>query len=444
LSQSVQNNKSVENDILYRCLQHVARLNGSSLNSDAALAGHALEGEGLSPGDILQIARRCRLDCSLGKREIGQLCSDKSTAILLLNGNRAAVLDGSNGELHIATHDGMQKCELGKIGEDYLGYALLVSPAKSRRSTDTLDVVGSDQSHRLRWFWDTMWQFRGYYLQLLPAALMLNLFALAMPFFVMITYDRVVPNQAMETLWVLAAGVTIVFLFDFMLRVVRGLVLERAGRAMDYELGTRLFEQVMAVSLRAVPGASGSLATRLRAYENLRDFFVSATMLAIADLPFSIVIFAVVFYLGGPVGWILVVAALAAICVGVLLQIPLYRAVNRAADSGLERHSFVVESVNQLETVKACNAEGDLQRRMNGLLRTSSVDAVQAQWYGLLAFNIGSSRAGIGLSYSGRHHDDGWHDCRSDVEFAMPGATCNVVRFDDAIAAGPAIIAVVE
>ena len=338
----------------------------------------------MSPADILDIARRCDLQCTLGKRDLADLNLPGVTAIVLLTDNRAGVVSGDANEFMLATEAGLQRASLNDFADDYLGYALLVNSLQGARREDTATIDCANPEQRASWFWQTMWQFRSYYLQLLPASLLLNLFALAMPFFVMITYDRVVPNQAVETLWVLAAGVLTVFLFDFILRVVRGLVLERAGRAMDYELGTRLFEQVMATSLRAVPGSAGTLASRLRAYETLRDFFVSATMLAVADLPFSIVVFAVVFYLGGSIGWILVIAALAAIAVSVLLQIPLYRAVNRAAESGLERHAFIAESVSQLETVKACNAEGALQRKMNAMLRFSSGHAVQSHWYGLL------------------------------------------------------------
>jgi ATP-binding cassette subfamily C protein LapB len=383
-----QNRRSLQeqlkNDALYVCLEYAARCNDQSLHPDTALAGMAGSTDGLSPADILDIARRSDLQCTLGKRDLADLTVPGCTAIVLLTGNRAGVISGDSQVLMLATEAGMQSHPLAEFADEYLGYALLVNSLQGSRRGDASTIVLDTAEQRAGWFWQTMWQFRSYYLQLLPASLLLNLFALAMPFFVMIVYDRVVPNQAVETLWVLAAGVLTVFLFDFVLRVVRGLVLERAGRAMDYELGTRLFEQVMATSLRAVPGSSGTLASRLRAYETLRDFFVSATMLAIADLPFSIVVFAVVFYLGGSVGWILVVAALTAIAVSVALQIPLYRAVNRAAESGLERNAFVAESVSQLETVKACNAEGALQRKMNAMLRFSSGHAVQSHWYALL------------------------------------------------------------
>lgn len=381
-----QNGRSVheqlKTDALYQCLAHAAQLNNQSLHADAALHGLASNGARLSPADILKMARRCQLDCALGKRDLKSLAAAGSTAILLLTDNRAAVLDGE--KLLLATNDGLQPFDLAPNPEQYLGYALVINSAQPLTRHDVLAPDSANPQQRASWFWQTMWQFRRYYLQLLPASLLLNLFALAMPFFVMIVYDRVVPNQAVETLWVLAAGILTVFLFDFILRVVRGMVLERAGRAMDYELGTQLFEQVMAMSLRAIPGSSGTLASRLRAYETLRDFFVSATMLAVADLPFSLVVFAVVFYLGGSVGWILVIAALAAVSVSVLLQIPLYRAVNSAAESGLERQAFVAESVSQLETVKACNAEGALQLKMNAMLRHSSGHAVQSHWYGLL------------------------------------------------------------
>ena len=189
-----------------------------------------------------------------------------------------------------------------------------------------------------------------------------------MPFFIMLVYDRVVPNDATETLWVLASGVTIIFAFEYLIRLSRGLVMKRAGREIDLVLASTLYDQIMALDLKARPPSSGTLAARIKAYEILREFFMSAAVLAMADVPFSLLMIGVLFYIGGPVAWILVIAALLAIVTSGILQIPLRAAVSQSAEAGLERQAFISESINGLETIKGANAEGSLQHRFEKMI----------------------------------------------------------------------------
>jgi len=200
----------------------------------------------------------------------------------------------------------------------------------------------------------------------------------------MIVYDKVVPNYAVETLWVLALGVVLVYLFDLTIRLVRGALLERAGRELDFELGGALFEQVMSLSMRSVPHSSGVLANRVKAYDTLREFFVSAAMLTLSDFPFAILMIGVVFFVAGPIGWVLLLAVAVGFFINLALQIPLRNAVRDAAASGIERQALIGESIVNLESVKASNAEGFLQRRMNVLLTSSALSGVKSHWYTLV------------------------------------------------------------
>jgi len=205
-----------------------------------------------------------------------------------------------------------------------------------------------------------------------------------MPFFVMIVYDKVVPNYAVETLWVLALGVVLVYLFDLTIRLVRGALLERAGRELDFELGSALFEQVTSLSMKSVPHSSGVLANRVKAYDTLREFFVSAAMLTLSDFPFAILMIGVVFFVAGPIGWVLLLAVAIGFCINLALQLPLRSAVRDAAASVIERQALIGESIVNLESVKASNAEGFLQRRMGVLLTSSALSGVKSHWYTLV------------------------------------------------------------
>ena len=372
-------------DPLLNCLARVAAHHHVELNYDAILAGLPITANRLDPEQFLRAATRAGFRAKLEKRSLTRLPLEVLPAIVLLDGNRAGVLAETGGELTLHVDDAEISAPAAYLRAHYAGYAIFIQPAaESAAETHGPRLEFDSPAERRRWFWRTMWHFRGYYLQLLPASALVNVLALAMPFFIMIVYDRVVPNHAEETLWVLALGVALIFAFEFLMRVVRGSVLERAGREMDLVLANALYEQIMSISLRALPSSAGSLASRVKAYETVREFFVSATMLAIADLPFALLMIGVVFYIAGPIGWILVFAALLAIGCGALLQIPLRRSVALAAEAGVERQAFISETLNGLESIKACNAEGHLQRKMDRMLRSSSKSGVRSHFFGLL------------------------------------------------------------
>lgn len=375
-------------DVLLASLRHIAQKHDRKLDIDACVANLPMPPEGVTPALFPRVAARAGFSANFKKESFSQLELSQSATVLLLEGNRVGLLLAGAGHDAIEfflLDDGGQLVSVSKkeLQQQYAGFAFVLTHVGNAGVPDgAADLDHTEQ--RRQWFWLTLWRYRTYYLQIIPASFLVNMFALAMPFFVMIVYDKVVPNNAVETLWVLAIGVTMVFLFDLMIRIVRGALLERAGREMDFELAGTLFEQLLSLSMRAMPVSAGQLVNRVKAYETLREFFVSATMLAIVDLPFSVLMIGVIFVVAGPIGWILLLAVVLGFVFNILLQWPLRKAVNSAAVSGHERQSLIAECVGSLESVKAYNAEGYLQRKMNTLLRTSSLHGVKSHWYALL------------------------------------------------------------
>ena len=387
-------NQQVKHDVLLECLSEISAHFGQPFNREAILANLPLTHQGLTPELLLKAARRAGFEAEFEKQHFDSIERYQQVVIVLLKNNDAAIyipaVNSSEAHFLVADqHGNFNKTTLQKLQKQMIGFQILLRPETSVSVSGTQQSTGATQNPaRQHWFWGTMWEYRSLYLQLLPASLMVNLFALVMPFFVMIIYDRVVPNNAVETLWVLAAGVGLVFLFDLAIRLVRGSLIERAGNEMDIELAGKLYEHVMALSMRAVPASVGNLASRIRSYETLREFFVSATMLAIADMPFALLMIGAIFYLAGPIGWVLVFACTIAVAVSVWIQFPLYKAVRSSAEVGLERQAFIGESIANLEPIKINNAEGYFQRRMNRLLKNASANGAKSHWYGLLANSL--------------------------------------------------------
>lgn len=376
-------------DLLFECLRQIALRNDRTLDKQSLFAGLPVDVHGgLTPSLFPRVAARAGFKSVFSKLSLERLDSHIGPLVVLLQGNQVGVVfshpDLSSNEYYVLDAEAELRLSTREvITRQYTGYAFAltnVDAAQEMGSAADMDIA----ANRQQWFWRTLWRYRAYYLQILPASLLVNLFALSMPFFVMIVYDKVVPNHAVETLWVLAIGVTLVYVFDLGIRLVRGALLERAGREMDYELAGVLFEQVLSLSLRSLPASSGVLANRVKAYETLREFFVSAAMLALTDLPFSLLMIGVIFFVAGPIGWLLLIAVVIGLAINIALQVPLYKSVKNATASGIERQTLIGESLACLESVKANNAEGYLMRRMNKLLAGSAMSGVKSHWYALV------------------------------------------------------------
>ena len=224
--------------------------------------------------------------------------------------------------------------------------------------------VAQDDHHRDgHWFWTAVKANAPVYRDVLFAAFFINVFALALPLFTMNVYDRVVPNAAFDTLWVLALGVFLILIADVVLKTLRGHFLDLASRRVDVSLSARIMEQALGMRLEHKPTSVGSFAVNLRSFETLRDFITSATMAAVVDLPFALVFFAVIAWIGG----IVLLPVLA--CVSMLLGFAFYmrpklqRLSETTYKAGALRNATLIESLTGLETLKAIGAQSVMQRK---------------------------------------------------------------------------------
>ena len=287
----------------------------------------------------------------------------KLPAILELDDDRAAVLletRAGDGLLYAPGIAEPMWVSLGEIEPAYTGRAVLVEadPTRERASERPWD-----EARRKHWFWSEAWKVRREFWPVMLAALVVNLLALAVPLFTMNVYDRVIPNKAIPTLWVLAIGVALALAFDFMLRIARSRLVDEIGRKLDAKLSQKLFEKVMNLPMAARQGSTGALAKRVSEYELVRDFFASTTVVLLVDISFLVLFLILITVLGG---W-LVVVPLVGIAAMLAAGLTLRRAMGRAAldaqaDSSLQ-HSVLVESIGGMETLKAARAEGQMLGR---------------------------------------------------------------------------------
>lgn len=234
------------------------------------------------------------------------------------------------------------------------------------------------------WFWKPVRECWLAWVQILVAALCLNLLTFALPIFVMNVYDRVIPNAAFVTLVTLASGVLIAMALDLALRSLRAGILERIGRRVDLKVATALFEQCMSARLLSRPGGAAGMANTIRDFESVRDFFGSASFVAVIDLLFIGLFVAGLFFVVGPLAWVPLLAIPVVVLLAIVAQVPLRRSAVRAQQLATRRHIVLVESLLGIEAIKSLNGEPVMQREWeNAISAASRIGGQTRLWSGL-------------------------------------------------------------
>lgn len=351
-------------DALLDCVAAMARLYGNSTTREALSAGLPLEDNRLTPALVPRAAARAGLTARLARRQLDELRSGLLPVILLLKDKQACLLlewlpDGSarvrfpeNGE----SSDVLPRAELQAL---YAGVVFFVKPVyKFDPRTPVTGPV-----HSAHWFWGVVLQNWRLYRDSLLAALLVNLFALAMPMFSMTVYDRVVPNRAEETLWVLSIGVLLMMGFDMLLRILRAYILDTASKRIDVTLSARIMERVLGLRMADRPASVGSFAANLRAFESVRDFVASASITTLVDMPFVLVFFLALIWISP---WLIfppLLCILVLVVASLVVQRKMQELVELTQRASSQRNATLVESLVGIETIKFTVAESAFQRR---------------------------------------------------------------------------------
>lgn len=352
-------------DPLLDCLVEMARIHGRPNTRAALVAGLPVDAAGLTPTLFDRAARRAGLASRILRRRLERIDTALLPAILLLHDNRACILlgwddDGETAQLLFPeTGQGCIRLSRAELAARYLGIAIFTRP-HFRFDQRTPEIGDLPQRH---WFWGALLEQWPLYKDVLWAALLINLFALVMPLFTMNVYDRVVPNAAMETLWMLALGVAVVILFDFALRLLRGYFIDMAGARVDLRLSALIMERVLGLHMAARPQAVGAFASNLRAFESVRDFIASATVTAFIDLPFALLFLIVITLISWPLVLPVLVMATLMTIYAYAVQHKMHELAETSYRAGALRNATLVESLTALETIKTQGAEGVMQAR---------------------------------------------------------------------------------
>jgi ATP-binding cassette subfamily C protein LapB len=192
-------------------------------------------------------------------------------------------------------------------------------------------------------------------------------------------YDRVVPNNAVDTLWVLAIGVVTVYSFDVIIRAMRGYFIDLAGKRADIHLSSLLFEKVLGIRMEARPESVGAFANNLSEFESVRNFITSATITTLIDLPFVVLFVAIIALVGGKLALVPLVGIPLILIYGLFIQLPLRSAVEQSIRGSAEKQATLIESLVGLEAIKSQGAEGAMQRKWEDSVAYISSWSVKAR-----------------------------------------------------------------
>lgn len=360
----MENTDNLRMDALLDCLVLFTKLYHKPYSAEALTAGLPIEPGQDAPelfsinnakGLFSRAAERAGLKSSLVKRPISQISPLQLPMIVLLSNQGACILDRfsedkSQVKIIMPAEEAIEQWVDSDLLEDeYIGYGFMVKKAfeYSDESSRTLHL---NQKH---WFWSTIKLSAGIYKDVLYASLLINLFVLASPLFTMNVYDRVVPNNAIETLWVFAIGVVIIYSIDTFLKFTRTYLLESAAKKSDVIMSSIIFEKVLDLKLAHHPASVGSFASNLKDFDSIRSFLTNATMAAIIDLPFAVIFLAVIWYIGGTLVLIPMVTMGLILAYAFFIKNPLKKSIESTHEASAKKSSILIETLNNIETLKA-------------------------------------------------------------------------------------------
>ena len=363
----------ITEDPLLDCLVLLSEHFGNPCSAEALSAGLPLSSINLSPELLPQAAARAGLSAKLSRKSLNNLPAMLLPCILMLKDQKACVLQeldikANKAVISLPETGGEEQLTIEALESVYVGYLFLIKQ-KYHGDRDFDVHVGDNKKH---WLWQSIRQSAPIYRDVIIASILVNIFALVSPLLVMNVYDKVVPNLAFETLWVLAIGASIAYTFDLILKQLRSYLIDVAGKKVDIQTSSKLFAKVIGIPLEKRAPSVGGMARQLGEFDSVREFLSSATITALVDLPFSILFVFIIWLVAGDLALFSIIAAVLILGYALLVQPKLRHAIEESNKFSGLRHGHLVESLSTIESIKANGAEGIVQNAWQQMLGHTS------------------------------------------------------------------------
>ncbi|MGE6650492.1 type I secretion system permease/ATPase [Shewanella colwelliana] len=336
---------------------------GSPCSSESLAAGLPLSGSVLTPELLPQAAGRAGLAAKLTRKGLDQVSPIFLPCILLLKDKKACLLreidiDNDKAVIQLPETGGEEQLSIEELEAIYVGYLFLVK--QQYRGDMGFDLHLHDNNGH--WLVQTLKDSAPIYRDALIASVLVNLFALVSPLFIMNVYDKVVPNLAFESLWVLAIGAGIAYIFDLVMRQLRAYLIDVAGKKVDIIVSSRLFAKAIGIPLEKRSPSVGGMARQLGEFDSIREILTSATITTLVDLPFAIFFVIVIYIVAGDLALIPLIGGAIIIIYTLIMQPRLKAAIEESNKFASLKHGHLIESLASLESIKSSGAEGLVQK----------------------------------------------------------------------------------
>ncbi|GIU20789.1 MULTISPECIES: type I secretion system permease/ATPase [unclassified Shewanella] len=325
--------------------------------SEQVLFRQVLSQKGLSGNELLQACDNLGIEAIEQKLSLAQMALP---AIVVSRQNQPALLSkDARGDLQLTDAKGKESFI---TAADFKAHFYQDSwHVKRKMVTD----ARSEEHHfevKRHWLLAAFDEVKPFYGSFLLGSLAINILALVTPLFTMNVYDRVVPNQAIDTLWVLATGACIAIVFDWLLKQARTRLADVAGKQVDIKMSNILFAKVLGMRLEHRPASAGAFAKQLQEFDSIRDFITSATLVTAVDLPFTLLFLALIAWLGGYMVLVPLACMLLLLIVSFVMQKKLMATIEHTSQLSTQRQAHLIETLNLLVETKQNNGEAKAQR----------------------------------------------------------------------------------
>lgn len=312
---------------------------------------------------FVSLAKKAGFKSKYVKKSIKEINSLLLPAIIILKDNSSCILekiDHEKNEAVIILNEIDQVNELitlDKIEEIYSGELFLLKKVYLETQIEP-NLMNKNNEH---WFWSTIKNNFSIYKDVVIASILVNIFVLTTPFFVMNIYDRVVPNFALETLWALSIGIIVVYLFDFIIKFIRAYYIDISSKKIDIVVSSKIFDKILNMKLSHKPKYIGAFANNIKDFELIKNFFSSGTISVLVDLPFAILFLIAIFYISGSIVLIPLIFIFLILLYSLFIRKPLHKSIEASNQSISYKNGILIESLNALETIKSLGASGHLR-----------------------------------------------------------------------------------
>ncbi len=340
---------SPKSTVLVDALHYILQFYFGDVKRDTILAISGATEEEFDLKSLLKVSKDANLFAQTQEINIATLdkfllpliaYNDKNECIIIqaLSRDQVAYLDVKSGE----------KYEVAKKKLKGFTNAILFFRNKQ-------DALVSSRTKELTWFFEPIKASWRSYLEVAFLSLFINIFALALPLFTMNVYNRIIPNFATDTLFVLGGGILIIFLFEVILKTVRVYILEKAGKKIGIHYEEILLERMLGVKTQYDKLLSGTKANLFKELAQVKEFFTSRSLVQILDLPFFFMAVYVIYLISPTIAVIPFVAGIVMVVFNLLMQIPLATLAHEQFKKAQSKHGYLVETIQGRDAIKLVN-----------------------------------------------------------------------------------------